>query len=296
MYYIYRSIHLTTLKAHLEQIDTGADSSIKVKTYIQSLIDVPLHYHPQHEIVYIQNGDGRLFIADIEENFTKNELFFICGNVPHLFQDRWFSTGNASRSKVAVIQYADSLFDHFHVLPEFDTIRRFEKSINYGIKMRATNRMKLLVQRIEHAQGVFRFNYLTELLYDIITHGDYNLLASVSGNSASNHISYIRLQKINSFISEYSYRDISIEEVASVIHLNKTSLCRFLKRETGKTFSEHLNFYRISHAAKMLRETDDQVMEICYATGFNNPAYFFRQFKKHKGTSPLGYREKHRLG
>lgn len=276
----------------LEQIDTGSSSSIKVKTYIQSLIDVPLHYHPENEIVYIQKGEGRLFIADIEEDFGEGDLFFICSEVPHLFQDKAFSSKIRKPSKVRVIQYKRTLFESFHDLPEFNHITRFEKNISYGIKISATPKMKALFQRLEKAKGIYSFNFLTELLNEIILHGDRTLLGNISGKSPSNHISYIRLQKINLFLEEYSYKDVTVEMVAAILHLNKTSLCRFLKRETGKTFSEHVNFYRITHACKLLRDSGNSVMEICYTTGFNNPAYFFRQFKKLKGSTPMAYREK----
>lgn len=293
MYYIYPKTKIYDLRPFLEQVETGSNSSIKVNTYVQSLIDVPLHYHPENEIVCIQKGEGRLFIADIEEDFGQGDLFYICGEVPHLFQEKDLSLLKRKPSQVGVIQYRKNLFEGFHELPEFQHITRFEKNISYGIKLSSTKRMASLFKSLEKNSGIFRFNLLTELLNEIISHGKYSLLGNISGKSPSNHISYIRLQKINSFLTEYSSRDITIEMVADILHLNKTSLCRFLKRETDKTFSEHVNFYRIAHACKLLRDSEDSVVEICYAAGFNNPAYFFRQFKKLKKSTPMEYREKH---
>lgn len=281
------------MKPFLEQIETEPVSSIKVETYVQSLIDVPLHYHPHHEIVYIQKGSGVLLLADIQQEFHAEEIFFIRGNVPHLFQEP-VSASPARRSKVSVIQYSQSLFSHFKPLPEFRPITDFEESIHYGIRMSATARMKTLLKSIRHADGIFRFNYLTELLSEIVS-AEKVFLGSLSRLPHATHISHIRLKKMNSFLAEYCFKDLTLEEVAGMLQLSKTSLSRFLKRETGKTFSEHLNFHRINYSCSLLRESDANVMEVCFSSGYSNPAYFFRQFKKHKGCTPAEYRKKNMI-
>lgn len=292
MYYICFTFKIIPLEALLEQIKTENNSSIKVKTYVQSLIDVPLHYHPENEIVYIQKGSGSLFVGDTEENFDQGDLFFISGNVPHLFHNSAKHNPHRNNSKVSVVQYAQSLFNNFQLIPEFDAINQFQSTIRFGVKLKATATMKNLFGKLEKANSLFRFNYLTELLHHILSQHDFQLLGNNSTQHPSNQVAYIRLMKIKSFLAGYSFRDITIGEAASVIHMNKTSFCRFLKRETGMTFSEHLNLLRINHACKLLLETDMSVMDICYSTGYTNPAYFFRKFKKIRKTTPGLYREK----
>lgn len=278
------------MKPILEHIETGADSSVKVKTYSQQLIDVPLHYHPEHEIVYVQKGQGNLFLADMEEEFASGDLFFIRSSIPHLFEDAALHSGKKQMSKVTVIQYGSSLFESLNELPEFAQLRRLETKIGYGIKLKATRAMLRLMSALEKQKGLMRFNALIALLHEIIQDKNQNYLGTIGTVNNSNHVGYLRLQKMHGFLSRYFYRDVSIEEVASLLHLNKTGFCRFLKRETGKTFSEHLNYYRIQHACTLLRQSSESVMQICYGCGFNNAAYFFRQFKKQKGMAPLKYR------
>lgn len=257
------------------------------------MIDVPMHYHPEHEIVYIQKGQGNLYLADVEEPFASGELFFIRGSIPHLFEDAAMHTGKMSLSKVFVIQYRQDLFENFYQLPEFSQISRLETTIGYGIKLQATPPMLRLLSNFEKQNGLMKFNALIALLHEIIHNKGLQYLGIPGSVSNSNHIAYLRLQKMHSFLSGYFHKDVSIEEVAALLHLSKTGFCRFLKRETGKTFSEHLNFYRIQHACTLLRKSADSVMQICYDCGYNNAAYFFRQFKKLKGVAPLEYRKTH---
>lgn len=279
------------MKALFEHIETGIESSVKVKTYAQKLIDVPMHYHPEHEIVYIQKGHGHLFLADVEAAFGSGDLFYIRGSIPHLFEDAAIRTGKNISSAVTVIQYAQSLFEHMYSLPEFAGIRHLESLPGYGIKIEATARLKKMIAGLEQRTGLLQLNGLIELLHEIITVGRHSYLGFAGKNINHDHVANLRLQKLHRFLSEYFYRDISVDEVAALLHMSKTSFCRFLKRETGKTFSTYLNYYRIQHACSLLRHSQESVMQVCYSCGFNNAAYFFRQFKKQRGMAPAAYRK-----
>ena len=109
-------------KAFLENVDIDQFSSIKAAAYVQNLIDVPLHYHPEHEIVFILNGRGKVYLAAAETTFKEGQLFFIGGNVPHLFEDEGLATGKRSLSKVVVIQFTEKFFESLWLLPEFEKI------------------------------------------------------------------------------------------------------------------------------------------------------------------------------
>lgn len=279
------------MKPLLENIETGDDSSIKVKSYTQSLIDVPLHYHPEHEIVFIRKGKGKLFLADTEEEFQTSQLFFIKGNIPHLFEDDGMITGKKNISKVTVVQYRQNLFEKLYNIPEFFALKELETALGYGFKMKMTKKVQDMMDGMEKKSGLPKFNTLLSVLNEIVQDKNKSVLGHFATRSDPIQISYLRIQKMHNFLSGYFSRDISIDEVANVLHLCKTGFCRFVKRETGKTFSEHLNQYRIQHACTLLRQSPDNVMEICYACGYNNPAYFFRQFKKLKRQSPMEYRK-----
>jgi AraC-like DNA-binding protein len=69
------------------------------------------------------------------------------------------------------------------------------------------------------------------------------------------------------------------------------SFCRFFKKNTGKTFIEFLNEFRITHACKLLAESDFSITDICYECGYNNFSHFNSYFKKITGKSPSEYRK-----
>jgi AraC family transcriptional activator of pobA len=44
-------------------------------------------------------------------------------------------------------------------------------------------------------------------------------------------------------------------------------------------------------AARLLRFTDKTMGEVAYESGFSDPLYFSRAFKRHNGQSPSAYRD-----
>ena len=49
---------------------------------------------------------------------------------------------------------------------------------------------------------------------------------------------------------------------------------------------------RLKRAAQLLRESQQNISEIAFQVGFNNPKYFSRYFKEEFGVLPSVYQEK----
>ena len=60
---------------------------------------------------------------------------------------------------------------------------------------------------------------------------------------------------------------------------------------TLKTPTEYLKAYRIEKASRKLLNTDMNVTDIAYSSGFNDLSYFIKTFKEIKGTTPTQFRK-----
>ena len=87
----------------------------------------------------------------------------------------------------------------------------------------------------------------------------------------------------------------SIKQIADTMSVSQRYLSHTLKKETGKTTTEHLHLYLIDEAKNILLQPNKTVSEIAYELGFEYPPYFSRLFKKKEGISPTEYREKFKL-
>ena len=87
-------------------------------------------------------------------------------------------------------------------------------------------------------------------------------------------------------------KDISVQYIASSLFVDTAYLTRRFTKNFGISPKEYMLKKKISHAKKLLDETDANVKEIANSVGYADPLYFSRIFKKHEGVSPLHYRKK----
>ena len=87
----------------------------------------------------------------------------------------------------------------------------------------------------------------------------------------------------------------SIEQIADKMSVSQRYLSDALKKETGKTTTEHLHLYLIDEAKNFLLKPNKSIADVAYELGFEYPQYFSRLFKKKVGLSPTEYREKYKM-
>lgn len=87
----------------------------------------------------------------------------------------------------------------------------------------------------------------------------------------------------------------SIQQIAQELSVSQRYLSDTLKKETGKTTTEHLQIYLINEAKNRLLNSNKGVSEIAYELGFEYPQYFSRIFKKREGLSPKQYRDSYSM-
>ena len=76
----------------------------------------------------------------------------------------------------------------------------------------------------------------------------------------------------------------------SGLNITPEYLSMLFKREMGMNFSIFLKEFRISHAKRLLKETDMKIYEVAQECGYSNSNYFARIFKEVTGVSPAEYR------
>lgn len=95
------------------------------------------------------------------------------------------------------------------------------------------------------------------------------------------------LQKIIALINSHlADPDLDVQLLERELGLSNTQLFRKLKALTGKGGNDLIRSLRLQRAAQLLQSGKQQVAEVAYAVGFNDPNYFIRVFGKEFGMSP----------
>ncbi|MFH5183621.1 response regulator [Paenibacillus sp. TAB 01] len=93
------------------------------------------------------------------------------------------------------------------------------------------------------------------------------------------------------YIEERYAEQLSLQQVASHVHLNAAYFSHLFKKETGRSFVNFLIDLRMNKAKLLLSNTNLNVTEVSGMVGYDLPNYFAKLFKINTGLSPKEYRK-----
>lgn len=102
---------------------------------------------------------------------------------------------------------------------------------------------------------------------------------------------YVIAKKAVKIINESFTDDITLTTLAKALYVTPQYLSKVFKDTIGTGVSQYVIGIRLRYAANMLVETDYQISDICFASGFRNLSHFIRSFKKAYKVSPKHYRD-----
>jgi DNA-binding response OmpR family regulator len=83
--------------------------------------------------------------------------------------------------------------------------------------------------------------------------------------------------------------DFGPRDWAALLHMDRTTLYRKLKAETGLSPEEYLREQRLLLAADLLKTKAGNVSQVAVSVGFNSISYFSTRFKERFGLTPAAY-------
>ncbi|WP_197479844.1 helix-turn-helix transcriptional regulator [Paenibacillus swuensis] len=99
-------------------------------------------------------------------------------------------------------------------------------------------------------------------------------------------------QHIQKYIEANFERELSLADLARLVHVSPHHLAHVFKDETGMAPIRYVIHCRMEKAKSLLLETNLKVYEIAERIGYPNLTHFNQIFKKLSGVSPGEYRKK----
>lgn len=99
-----------------------------------------------------------------------------------------------------------------------------------------------------------------------------------------------RLTLIQRYVDEHLDREMTVEELAEVLHLHPNYFSKYFKRHFGVPPLKYVSRKRMDHAKLLLKTTSRSIKEVAAATGFDDANYFSKTFRREVGFSPSEYR------
>lgn len=102
---------------------------------------------------------------------------------------------------------------------------------------------------------------------------------------------YRRLLRGRDFLLASLSEPIQLKDIAAAACLSPFHFHRSFKRAFGETPHGYLTRHRLQRAAKLLRQTELSVTDVCLSTGFESPGSFCNLFRRHYGAAPGKFRK-----
>ena len=98
--------------------------------------------------------------------------------------------------------------------------------------------------------------------------------------------------QLEDYIKQHLNQPLTSELVARELYMSRAQFVRRIRQETGHTFVEFLNTYRIQQAKTLLGESEWTVRAIARYVGFKSSTYFHAFFLRQEGCTPGEFRLK----
>lgn len=250
------------------------------------------NFHPELEIHLICRSAGMAFVGDYIGEFGPGYLTVVGRNLPH----DWVTAtepGEIIEGRDIVIQFDQERLNQLHALvPEFALLGDFFRLAERGLIFHGETRRRgaELMEGMGQISGFSRFAAFVQLLELLSGSAEYEVLSSPEFAPKLDAETLDTLQRALIYIFEHISSDIHLSEVAALAGMSESAFSRFFKKNTGNSFTDHVNKLRIWQACKLLAESDMAITDICFEVGYLNISNFNRTFLRHHKMTPSAYR------
>jgi AraC-like DNA-binding protein len=105
-----------------------------------------------------------------------------------------------------------------------------------------------------------------------------------------------KVEQMVCYIAQNYMEPITADDIGRVAGLHPNSAMRLFKKTFGSTLVDHLTHHRVFHAKRLLATTDQKIVDIAFASGFNSISRFNEAFRRGCGCTPRAFRAEHDLG
>jgi AraC-like DNA-binding protein/quercetin dioxygenase-like cupin family protein len=283
------------MEIHIEKLFLDKNVTYITKHYKQISFTSPRHFHNEYEIAYIENGHGKLFVGNNIVNFNSGDLFIFAPGLVHAFKNSEFTNAGDNYAKATIIWFKNDFFGvNFLERDQAKPLKNLLTNAGEGIQIICPDpAIVAAILKLQDNTGLKGIIGFISILDQLVSCDNYKLL---SLRWYKKHYYVLKdgpLYNILEYIEE-NYSDESVFRNAIQLtnkNMSKSSFSRYFKHKTERTFTQYLNDIKIANVRRLLIESNQKILDICYLCGFNNLTYFNRLFKKVNGMTPKRFRE-----
>ena len=168
---------------------------------------------------------------------------------------------------------------------------RFCEQSEFGMMMEETESVRQIFSSLYKVPDQIKGHYFKLKVIET-----FLLLSIISTTNHEKRSSYRKQQvdivkAVNEYISTQFMKRITIDSLSDQFDIPTSTLKRCFKGVYGTTIHHYLKECRINAAKHLLQESDQSILEIANAVGYENGSKFTSAFKEATGVTPSAYRK-----
>lgn len=258
----------------------------------------PLHWHQYVEIMALPHDADIVTFPTVTVNNSKYILQ--PGDIAIAWSGELHEIRQNTDKQVVALQFPGNLISE---LPEFMPLLNAFRSIHM---ISAQNYPELSQQLHAH------LNHMSELKISGTAFSNVEILISlfelfialgtyIRNHQSSqafdlaetSHQSLSKMTRACAYISENCEQVITLDDIAEQFGFSTYYFSRLFKSATGYNFTEYLTLQRVKRAQLFLADSDMNITEIAFSSGFKSISSFNRAFRQFRGCAPRDYRKYH---
>lgn len=226
------------------------------------------HMHKEIELIYVKKGHAVCYADNKLSEIHEGDIFLCFPNQIHYYI-------NSKLGEYYVIIFSPEILYNIHnvFLDNLPKKHVFNKDIYTE-----------LIENLFSQQNVYKDTICAGIL-NILT----PLLLSETSLEPKINTSSTTLQNIIFYCTKNYMNNISLDDVASNLHINKHHISFLLNKKLGTKFSHYINSLRVSRACELMVECERNLAFISEESGFGSIRSFNRVFKEIMNVTPLQY-------
>lgn len=252
---------------------------------------VPTHWHNDMEIIYIKKGQGMITV-DLEPfQVTQGDIVVVPpGQLHSIEQQEDFSMEYeniifqlamlmSAQGDICTEKFFQPLVQGQILFPNYFST----DSLLYPALSGCLNTMDDICK-------TFGPGYQLAIKGQLFTffHGLFSAMQSPLPRRKSKSLD--RLKDILKYVETNYHEKITIADAAGICGFSESHFMKFFKSNMAVSFTDYLNDYRLTMAARLLISSSDSIVNIAAETGFDNLSYFNRIFKRKYHCTPSVFR------